>query len=232
MGIQERKQREREARRAAIINTAMKIFLKKGLSNTTMEEIAEKAEYSKATLYLYFKNKEELFIATLILVFKQFIAVLEDHQAKAGNLEKRIRSIGEAYLDFFERFPGHYKLLNTMYPVEDFEFNKYESSLELVEMNKQVWEVVCRPIVEAIRTGLLEPDTDPLEVAVMLWTGSSGILNLRGHISQHHNSRLPEQCTDAPYGRIARLDYHGMVVKLGNALINSNRKTGFRGWGR
>ncbi len=56
MGPQERKQREREARRSAIINTAMKIFLKKGLANTTMEEIAEKAEYSKAVLYLYFKN--------------------------------------------------------------------------------------------------------------------------------------------------------------------------------
>jgi len=234
MGIQERKQREREQRRTAIINTAMRIFLKKGLADTTMEEIAAKAEYSKATLYLYFKNKEELLSVTIILVLKQFIAVLEEHQSRAGNLEKRIKSIGEAYLDFYDRFPGHFKLLNSMNPIEDFDFSKNEGCLELIAMNRQVWEVVCRPIVEAIRSGILESDTDPLEIGVMLWTGSTGILNLHSHLkhSGPHRVELPEEHRNSELSRISQLDYHKMVLHLGDAVISSVRKTGFRGWGR
>lgn len=61
MGIAERRQREKELRREAIIKAATEIFKKKGLTASTMEEIASRAELSKATLYLYFTNKEELF---------------------------------------------------------------------------------------------------------------------------------------------------------------------------
>ncbi|MFO7750034.1 MAG: TetR/AcrR family transcriptional regulator [Desulfobacteraceae bacterium] len=60
MGIHERKQREKEQRRNEIMEAARKIFSAKGFNRSTMEEIATEAELSPGTLYLYFKNKEEL----------------------------------------------------------------------------------------------------------------------------------------------------------------------------
>jgi AcrR family transcriptional regulator len=60
MGIYERKQREKEQRKTEIINAARKVFSNKGFNTATMEEIASEAELSPGTLYLYFKNKEEL----------------------------------------------------------------------------------------------------------------------------------------------------------------------------
>ena len=61
MGIAERKEREKEQRRKAILDAAEKVFFEKGLKYSTMDDVAEEAELSKGTLYLYFKNKEELF---------------------------------------------------------------------------------------------------------------------------------------------------------------------------
>ncbi len=61
MGIQERKQRERERRRQQIIVAAKRVFSEKGYSKSTMEDIAKEAELSPGTLYLYFKNKDELY---------------------------------------------------------------------------------------------------------------------------------------------------------------------------
>ena len=61
MGIQERKQRERERRRQQIIVAAKRVFSERGFSKTTMEDIAREAELSPGTLYLYFKNKDELY---------------------------------------------------------------------------------------------------------------------------------------------------------------------------
>ena len=74
MGIQERKERERERRRQQIIVAAKRVFSKNGFSRTTMEDIAKEAELSPGTLYLYFKNKEELY-ASLSLRILQYLSI-------------------------------------------------------------------------------------------------------------------------------------------------------------
>lgn len=56
MGTTERKKREKERRRNTIIDAAEKVIFSKGLDQSTMTEIAQEAELSKGTLYLYFKN--------------------------------------------------------------------------------------------------------------------------------------------------------------------------------
>ena len=57
MGIAERREREKRMRRRQIVDAAKKIFSIKGFSGATMENIAQEAELSPATLYLYFTNK-------------------------------------------------------------------------------------------------------------------------------------------------------------------------------
>lgn len=77
MGIQERKKREKERRRQQIMDAAKKLFAAKGFSRATIEEIATEAELSPGTLYLYFKNKDELFAALSIKILKYLIGRLE-----------------------------------------------------------------------------------------------------------------------------------------------------------
>ena len=72
MGIQERKEREKEVRRNQILDTAKEIFMSKGFRSTTMEDIARKVELSTGTLYTYFKNKEVLYVS-LNLVGLQYL---------------------------------------------------------------------------------------------------------------------------------------------------------------
>ncbi|MDR3303388.1 MAG: TetR/AcrR family transcriptional regulator; helix-turn-helix transcriptional regulator [Treponema sp.] len=61
MGIAERKERERTERKALIMRKAKELILEHGADAVSMEDIAAKAELSKATLYLYFPSKEVLF---------------------------------------------------------------------------------------------------------------------------------------------------------------------------
>ena len=63
MGIAERKEREKEQKQNDIIDAAEKVIFSKGLEAATMDEIAEVAEFSKGTIYIYFKNKEDLYFA-------------------------------------------------------------------------------------------------------------------------------------------------------------------------
>jgi len=61
MGISERREREKIERRKAILDCARGLILSQGVHRVSMEEIARKAELSKATVYLYFSSKDILF---------------------------------------------------------------------------------------------------------------------------------------------------------------------------
>lgn len=66
MGIHERKEREKEQRKEEILDAAQRIFFEKGLLAATMDEIAEAAELSKGTLYLYYSSKEDIYLAVMM----------------------------------------------------------------------------------------------------------------------------------------------------------------------
>ena len=106
MGIQERKQRERERRRQQIIVAAKRVFSEKGYSKSTMEDIAREAELSPGTLYLYFKNKDELY-ASLSLRILQYLNIRLEDVKKEKDIEPRrkIAAIKEALFDVYQFDP-------------------------------------------------------------------------------------------------------------------------------
>ena len=206
MGIAERRQREKEMRREAIIEAAAKTFMEKGLSGSTMEEIASRAELSKATLYLYFTNKEELFLAVLLIVTDVFNQEMASGQRDENTELENLDALGKSYLNFYKKYPAYYKLLNTMEPSDDFNFSKYKLSGDLAEANAKIWETVCAPIIKGMKRGIFKPDTNPLQVGMTLWMGSTGIINLMDHVinSPHHDlpCDMPENSTMKQIGNM------------------------------
>ena len=66
MGIKERRAREKRERRESILKAAIRVYDQEGYHAITMEKIAEAAELGRATLYLYFKTKDEIFIHAIV----------------------------------------------------------------------------------------------------------------------------------------------------------------------
>jgi AcrR family transcriptional regulator len=106
MGIKERKEREKERRRQQIMVAAKRVFSNKSFNKATMEDIAREAELSPGTIYLYFKNKEELF-ASLSLRILHFMNIrLEQvHAEKFQEPEQKIKALKEALYEVFEFDP-------------------------------------------------------------------------------------------------------------------------------
>lgn len=106
MGIQERKQRERERRRQQIIVAAKRVFSEKGYSKSTMEDIAREAELSPGTLYLYFRNKDELY-ASLSLRILQYLNIRLEDVKKEKDIApgQKIAAIKEALFDVYQFDP-------------------------------------------------------------------------------------------------------------------------------
>jgi AcrR family transcriptional regulator len=106
MGIQERKEREKERRRQQIIVAAKRVFSEKGFNKSTMEDIASEAELSPGTLYLYFKNKEELY-ASLSLRILQYLHIRVEHVNKETDLSppQKLEKLIEAMYDVYDFDP-------------------------------------------------------------------------------------------------------------------------------
>ena len=78
MGVMERRKREREVRRELAMDAAMSIYEEEGYHAITMDKIAERAELSRAALYLYFKNKEEILVSAIVAHADYFARVLNE----------------------------------------------------------------------------------------------------------------------------------------------------------
>ena len=106
MGIKERKEREKQIRRQQIQDAAKEVFLEKGFRTATMEDIALRAELSPATIYLYFKNKDELYaslnLLTLQFLQKQMEGICNDEEMA---VEKKLLQIKKALLDTYRYDP-------------------------------------------------------------------------------------------------------------------------------
>jgi AcrR family transcriptional regulator len=108
MGVVERRTREKEALRAKILEATSRLLVEEGFESISIRRIAEKIEYSPATIYLYFKDKAELIDAICQELFGQMIEELGSVGAEETDPLKRLRIGLRAYIEFGMSHPNHY----------------------------------------------------------------------------------------------------------------------------
>lgn len=113
MGIAERKEREKMEMRERILEAATEMFLEDGYEKTSIRNIAEKIEYSPATIYLYFKDKDELFFAIHEIGFGKLLSLMQQCMSIENPLQ-RLRALGTTYIDFALENPEYYDLMFIM----------------------------------------------------------------------------------------------------------------------
>jgi AcrR family transcriptional regulator len=165
MGIQERKEREKERRRQQIIVAAKRVFSEKGFNKSTMEDIASEAELSPGTLYLYFKNKEELY-ASLSLRILQYLHIRVEHVNKETDLspEQKLEKLVEAMYDVYDFDP---LIIINMFHLQSSETLKNLSP----RLMTQIEELSRKSI------GALSDIFWSLFSGVVLWEASKKIMN-------------------------------------------------------
>ncbi len=113
MGTDDRKERERQARRAEIMRAAEALFSERGFHEVTMDAIAERAELSKGAVYLYFCSKEELFFTLIRETANDFLETLEKAMAESGSFLDRLTDMVRRYFAFFEHHRAFFKLIHS-----------------------------------------------------------------------------------------------------------------------
>jgi AcrR family transcriptional regulator len=167
MASTDRKEREKEQRKNAIIDAAEKLFFSRGFDNVSMEDIAKEVELGKGTLYLYFQNKDSLFFAIALRkahgLHKKFTECMES----GGCGREKSHRMGESLFEFAKQNQDYYRMVCTVGPTL---FRKTDN-LDAKEVLDLMVKDLClhRDVLrEGMEDGTVRSDLHPLEMAVFL----------------------------------------------------------------
>jgi AcrR family transcriptional regulator len=113
MGISERKERDRNEMKKCILDAALQLFTEKGYESVTLRLIAQKIEYSPATIYLYFKDKDDIFYELHTAGFEKLYKIQSSLASIADPVE-RLHKHSEIYIKFALENPQYYDIMFIM----------------------------------------------------------------------------------------------------------------------
>lgn len=177
MGVKERRERDKAEMRARIMDAATQLFVEQGVPNVSIRKIADRIEYSPATIYLYFRDKEQLLAAVCSETFSKLRTGLAEIMREAKDPVAALRRGLRCYIDFGIEHPHHYMLtFNT--PHE--QYHQAEGTPEFCQANETGLETfdVLRTSLKLCRdSGAL--DFEDLEAASQsVWTFIHGTTSL------------------------------------------------------
>lgn len=176
MGTLERRERERKGRRQQILNAAKELFMEKGLSLTTIEDIATRAELSQGTIYFYFKNKEELY-ASLNLMTLQFIC---DETRKIFNSEQlgpegKILELKNVFYRTFEYDPLILRNIMRLQLEDTLQTLSPELLSQINTLTKKTMTMMAGIYEDGVRQGKFREEIG-VAVADMMWAMFIGLV--------------------------------------------------------
>ncbi len=183
MSVKERRDREKGEMKSMILDSAHKLFLNKGFEEVSIRNIAEAIEYSPATIYLYFKDKNEIFHALHQEAFRfynQFNADLFTIKDPYDRLVK----MGEKYMEFMEQHPKYYNIMFLMEaPLQN------EECIDEWEEGAKAHSFLEQTVLQCMDTGYLKR-ADHQVLALTIWSYMHGICSL---IIRNRMKMYPEE---------------------------------------
>lgn len=173
MSKAERKEREREMRRNEIVDAAEKLFFSRGYENVTMEDLAKELEMARATLYLSFKNKEDIYATIAIRASKIVSQMFRELNHKDRTGIQKVRQVALTYYEFYKTYTGYYM---AYYHSGMFDHNGSPDLDVLRRIRSDNFGVVVEAVREGVKDGSIRSDIDPVAATLIMLSMSNNAL--------------------------------------------------------
>ena len=188
--LAERRQEEKERRRAEILDAAEAVAGSVGWDTFTMDQVARRARLSRALLYVYFKDKVDLMYGicerALLTMRQRFADAATRHRL---GLEQ-ILAIGRAYIAFSQEFPVYFDVLSRCELREVSTDDAVPSEAACQVEGGEVQALMVSVLAAGVQDGSIRADLgDPRVVANALWGMTHGVVQLastKAKVLAHH----------------------------------------------
>ena len=176
-----RKAWEKHHRRERIVDIAERVFRRQGYDGTTLPAVAEAADYNRRTLYFYFRNKEELFLAVALRGLEALHAAIQDAASSGGSL----RDLAWAFFDFAIQRPDHLDLVMG-YEARHFNYRgsgtaepvigEYRTACQ--QTSEAIMALVTAAIENAMEQKTIRTPLTPRQLMLILWGQIFGFMQV------------------------------------------------------
>jgi AcrR family transcriptional regulator len=165
MGQDRKRQVVTEFRRSEILNAATKVFGAKGLEGTRMDDIAAEAGVAKATVYVYFRSKDEIYEAVVEQALAQILGLTEKHVASATDFAGRLSAFIAVRISYWREKQTLYRVISSLNRevqnrrrrlkwqrrAVDYLTSMFAAAAERSEIPKQDFEAAAWALMDIIR---------------------------------------------------------------------------------
>lgn len=207
-----RKKEPRSVHRENIVSAASTLFMEKGIAATSMDDIAKAAGYSKATLYVYFENKEEIVGILVLNSMKKLYDYISSALIQHETTKARYDFICRGLVQYQEEFPFYFKMVLDKINI-DFESKEYlPEERETYQIGEEINEKIKNFLLSGMEKGDLRNDLDIMPAIFNFWGMLSGIIQLASNKEEYIKKSMGlSKIKFLEYG--FSLVYHSIAIK-------------------
>ena len=207
-----RKKEPKSVHRENIVAAASTLFMEKGIAATSMDNIAKSAGYSKATLYVYFENKEEIVGILVLNSMKKLYDYISSALIQHETTKARYDFICRGLVQYQEEFPFYFKMVLDKINI-DFESKEYlPEERETYQIGEEINEKIKNFLLSGMEKGDLRNDLDIMPAIFNFWGMLSGIIQLAANKEAYIKKSMGlSKIKFLEYG--FSLVYHSIAIK-------------------
>ena len=207
-----RKKEPRSVHRENIVSAASTLFMERGTAATSMDDIAKAAGYSKATLYVYFENKEEIVGILVLNSMKKLYDYISSALIQHETTKARYDFICRGLVQYQEEFPFYFKMVLDKINI-DFESKAYlPEEKETYHIGEEINEKIKNFLLSGMEKGDLRNDLDIMPAIFNFWGMLSGIIQLAANKEEYIKKSMGlSKIKFLEYG--FSLVYHSIAIK-------------------
>jgi len=184
--IRHRQDQEKQELRQAILTAAGELFLEQGYERFSLRKVAERIGYSPTTIYLYFRDKDDLLFTVVDEGFERFGQQLAAAAASTEDPWERLIALGRAYVAFGLQNPVYYQLMFM-------QRTDFLTRIQAGESQPRIasFRVLQQTVQQAIDAGVLQPG-DAESYRDVLWALVHGMVSLAISMPTFYGTRLQQ----------------------------------------
>ncbi len=173
-----KKEQEKEIRKNTILKAARRLFFDRGFKAVTVDNIAEKSEVSKGSIYLCFESKEEIYTQILIADNIALYERIQNFSSIEASASQLLQEFARIYVDYFLNDKELFRILMTFMMQTGQMHLTQKQSAELIRSTNQNIKPISEIIQKGIDSGEFYPISNVRQMQNAIWGMLNGIISL------------------------------------------------------
>lgn len=179
-----------EFNRNNILEAAERLFSEKGVKETTMDDISKAADYSKSTIYVYFKSKEEIYNHIIFSHMCHLRETIDSCVNVPESFEKCYFQICHAFTETYEQYPFYFESIMGDISVDETELSECGILRQIYDEGERINDGMLKLFEKGVREKYLREDIQILPAVFMLWASLVNTIKLANQKEKYIVKRM------------------------------------------